>query len=534
MYMKKGIFPFLVVFMITGSFLTSVGCGTQDPEQNPMFRPLQDVKPEILVPRMLSRNVLEGAQLVGENVRKSIEPSARFLLTDDDSYWAAYAIARQPADGQRDLLNTYAEIRLSETSAFNTAIIEEVGNEVQYFRLQAWLNEAWTTIYQSEKIECMRLLSFDTVSTDRIRLSIDKFRSTDNPAKIRSIKLYNEPKREVENFNTVVYQRFDRDVPSEIVAGDLDYARMYARYYDVYNTVIIFDLIQWDKDGNILIGLTDNGRATTPQEREEVFARELAAFRQLIAMRTNQSRDVRIIVVGIAWAGAAWADVAELMHAHRDRVADNLVDFMVKYNLDGLDINWEFPFTDEDWINHDAFMRRLHSGMKNARPDSILSTAIAAWGLNMADDIWDLFDQIQLMNYDGWDMDGFQSSLHQAQWDLNWLYEHRRLLLDKINIGIAAYGRPLTYQPFWGLWRDIEDISTTYWNNKHYNVVVGGQLMDAAYCSPALAGDKLAYALFTGAGGVMVFRLATDKLPDNPNAIVSGLENTLKRYVNNW
>lgn len=51
---------------------------------------------------------------------------------------------------------------------------------------------------------------------------------------------------------------------------------------------------------------------------------------------------------------------------------------------------------------------------------------------------------------------------------------------------------------------------------------------------PALAGDKLALALFSGAGGVMVFRVACDKTMDDPNSVACGLENTLHRYAENW
>ena len=32
----------------------------------------------------------------------------------------------------------------------------------------------------------------------------------------------------------------------------------------------------------------------------------------------------------------------------------------------------------------------------------------------------------------------------------------------------------------------------------------------------------------------MVFRLATDKTMDDPNAVACGIENALRRYVENW
>jgi hypothetical protein len=61
-----------------------------------------------------------------------------------------------------------------------------------------------------------------------------------------------------------------------------------------------------------------------------------------------------------------------------------------------------------------------------------------------------------------------------------------------------------------------------------------GQIYDGTFCSPALAGDKLAYARLAGVGGVMLFRLACDKRMDDPNSVSRGLENALNRYVEGW
>ena len=58
-----------------------------------------------------------------------------------------------------------------------------------------------------------------------------------------------------------------------------------------------------------------------------------------------------------------------------------------------------------------------------------------------------------------------------------------------------------------------------------------GQIFDATYCAPALAGDKTAYVLLCGAGGVMVFRLASDKTMDNPSSVACGIENALIRHI---
>lgn len=169
--------------------------------------------------------------------------------------------------------------------------------------------------------------------------------------------------------------------------------------------------------------------------------------------------------------------------------------------------------------------------MKKVNPDAILSGALSAGSLGMSEETLKRFDQIQFMAYDGNDMDGYQSSLQQAQEGLQDFIDNGADI-SKINIGIAAYGRPVNGSPYWASWRTLEE--ATYWNNKYHTVHDAGQVYEGTFCSPALAGDKTAYALFSGAGGVMVFRVACDKTMDDPNSVAVGIENTLKRYTVNW
>jgi GH18 family chitinase len=171
--------------------------------------------------------------------------------------------------------------------------------------------------------------------------------------------------------------------------------------------------------------------------------------------------------------------------------------------------------------------------MQNIKPGAILSGALSAWSLGMSKETLARFDQIQYMAYDGCDKDGYQSSLDQAQRGLL-DFVNKGVDLKRINIGIAAYGRPLNSAPYWANWRDVQGGDDLYWNSKQYNVTAAGQLFDGTFCAPALAGDKATYALLSGVGGVMVFRLACDKTMDDPNSVACGIENALKRYLIEW
>ena len=219
------------------------------------------------------------------------------------------------------------------------------------------------------------------------------------------------------------------------------------------------------------------------------------------------------------------------MTEHWEKIADQTVAFAQKYDIDGVDIDWEYPQTASDWKIYDSFIQKLKADLNAVKEGSIVSTALSAGQLGLSKETYDSIDQIQFMAYDDNDTDGYQSSLQQAEDGIK-AFVDNGCDLSKINIGIAAYGRPINTTPYWATWRDL--IDANYWNSKYYTVEDANQIYEGTFCAPALAGDKTAYALFSGAGGVMVFRVGCDKTMDDPNSVVNGIENTLNRYVTNW
>lgn len=465
-----------------------------------------------------SENILNGADISFESLKQGEKADAVNLLSNNGC-WTAQSPDRMPESEQPDVDSSTAEIKLKKTQSFNTAVIEEIGNQVQYFRLQVYINDEWVTVYQGEKIQSLKICSFNTVTADKIRLSIDKFRSADEPAKIKSLKLYNEPKRNADNFEVSVYQRLDGDVPTEIIAKGEDYIRNYAKFYDVYTTVIVFGAISWEENGDISFG--ENG--------EENFAREIDALKKIIDMRSDKDHQVKIIITALAdGTGGDHGGVNVYMNNNGERIAQQTVELVNKYDFDGVDVDWEYPANSDDWANYDKFIKTLDEGINKNNKNKIISTALSAGNLGLSQETFNRLDQIQFMAYDGRDTDGYQSSLEQAQEGLA-EFVNNKADISKINIGIAAYGRPVSGTPFWASWRDLQ--TANYWDSKYYNIPDSNQIYDGTFCSPAVAGEKTAYALFSGCGGVMLFRIGCDKTMDDPNSVAYGIKNTLDRYT---
>lgn len=101
---------------------------------------------------------------------------------------------------------------------------------------------------------------------------------------------------------------------------------------------------------------------------EEKFAQELTALKEIIAKRQNQSHRVKLIVTALV--DGAWGDghngVNVYMASHWEKVADQITALVKKYDFDGVDIDWKYPASADDWES----IRQLHSEAP-PRPESI-------------------------------------------------------------------------------------------------------------------------------------------------------------------
>ena len=149
------------------------------------------------------------------------------------------------------------------------------------------------------------------------------------------------------------------------------------------------------------------------------------------------SQNVR---VNIAVGGWGWDDQFETMAANpesRSAFVQNLLAVVNQYQLDGVDIDWEYPDQGQSSQNFLALMQELRATL----PDKEISAAVISYGddtgLGIPNEVFDLVDFVNVMTYDG-EVHGSMAEFEQG---LSY-WSERGVPQEKINIGLPFYTRP--------------------------------------------------------------------------------------------
>ena len=143
------------------------------------------------------------------------------------------------------------------------------------------------------------------------------------------------------------------------------------------------------------------------------------------------------VLVSIAVGGWGWdAQFEELAANPESRTAfvQNLVAFIDEYQLDGADIDWEYPDAGQSSQNFLALIKELRAAM----PDKLLTTAVVAYGdkngIGVPTESFELFDFVNIMAYDGPD----HGSMEQFEKGLSY-WSQRGLPKEKIVMGVPFF-----------------------------------------------------------------------------------------------
>lgn len=151
-------------------------------------------------------------------------------------------------------------------------------------------------------------------------------------------------------------------------------------------------------------------------------------------VETAHQHDVRVSISVGGWGWDAQFEELAADPESRSAFVQNLTAFVDEYQLDGTDIDWEYPDAGQSSQNFLALIRELRAAM----PDKLLTTAVVSYGDDngggVPSESFELFDFVNIMTYDGPD----HGSMEQFEKGLSY-WSARGLPREKIVMGVPFY-----------------------------------------------------------------------------------------------
>ena len=209
--------------------------------------------------------------------------------------------------------------------------------------------------------------------------------------------------------------------------------------------------------------------------------------------------DTKVLISVGGWGSDDEFEALEAAEERRARFVAAVAEFVAAYQLDGVDIDWEYPDAGASGENFLALMRDLRAALPGGRllTAAVIADATHADGIDPA--VFELIDFANIMAYDGGAAD--HSSLQLAERALA-TWDDAGLVREKRVLGVPFYARPggIPYRAL--LASDPAAANgdrVTYLTEDRY------------YNGPATLRAKVALAT-AEASGVMIWELSQDAL----------------------
>jgi GH18 family chitinase len=154
-------------------------------------------------------------------------------------------------------------------------------------------------------------------------------------------------------------------------------------------------------------------------------------------VNTAHQHNVRVCISVGGWGWDAQFEELAAGPETRRAFVQNLKAFVDQYQLDGVDMDWEYPDPGPSSQNFLALIEELRAAM----PDKLLTTAVVSHGdehgLGIPSESFELFDFVNIMTYDGPD----HGTMEQFERGLSY-WRARGLPKEKMVMGAPFYGDP--------------------------------------------------------------------------------------------
>ena len=223
-----------------------------------------------------------------------------------------------------------------------------------------------------------------------------------------------------------------------------------------------------------------------------------------------------IISVGGGGGGDAFKSIVANA-AYRTAFVNNMLNFVNQYNLDGVDIDWEYPSDGVEANNFVLMMKELYSKMHSN--GKLCTIAVIAYnGTSILNEIFNAIDFLNIMAYDenSYDHSTFALSVQSVNY---WL--GRGLPANKAVLGVPFYGRDRCCDYKTAAYKDILAMGGSP-NADTYNNQIG-------YNGIPTMKQKTAYAM-QACGGIMIWELSQDAI--GVNSLLSAINQVVVTNTN--
>lgn len=154
-------------------------------------------------------------------------------------------------------------------------------------------------------------------------------------------------------------------------------------------------------------------------------------------VETGRANNVKVLISVGGWGWDAQFEEMAANPESRAAFVRNLTAFVDEYQLDGVDMDWEYPDPGESSQNFLALITELRAAL----PGKLLTTAVVAYGdeygLGVPAETFELFDFVNIMTYAGSD----HGTMEQFHKGLEY-WSGRGLEKEKIVLGVPFYSEP--------------------------------------------------------------------------------------------
>ncbi|OQP39278.1 hypothetical protein A4D02_18320 [Niastella koreensis] len=192
--------------------------------------------------------------------------------------------------------------------------------------------------------------------------------------------------------------------------------------------------------------------------------------------------------------------------ANRINFANNMLAFANQYNLDGIDIDWEYPADGTEANNFVLMMQQLSTTMHNNGKLCTIAV-IGLYGTSILNGVFDAVDYLTIMAYD--DNEYEHSTYNLAVQCMNY-WRGRGVPAAKAILGVPFYCHP-TYETYAQLLAQGADPYSDTFNGKGYNGITTIK-------------NKTNLAFDQG-GGIMMWELSGDV--NNQYSLVSAIHDVV-------